>query len=201
MSIVQRKFGPANNDAPLSLDDFESAEYEPGFKYELIDGRLSVAPAPNPPENYLETWLYRELLAYHTAHPAVLGYISNKPRVFVTARRKATVPEPDIAGYSGLDLTGGLRHLDWRDMQPMFLAEVLVDGDPTKDLVRNPELYLAVPSVKEYWVLDGRDDPERPTLIQHRRRGKRWIVREFPFGTTFTTKLLPGFSLLVDPYK
>jgi len=201
MPLVQLKLGPADRDTPLSLDDFESAEYEPGYKYELIDGRLSVAPAPNLPENFLETWLYQELTVYHKRQPEILGYVTSKPRIFVEGRRRSTVPEPDIACYARIDLVGGLRDLAWRDMRPILVCEILVDGDPAKDLVRNPELYLAVPSIKEYWVLDGRLDPERPTLIQHRRHGKRWVVREFPYGSTFTTKLLPGFSLRIDPYK
>lgn len=55
MSTVQLKFGPADHNRPLTLDDFESAEYERGFKYEIIDGRLYVSPLPNPPENILES--------------------------------------------------------------------------------------------------------------------------------------------------
>jgi Uma2 family endonuclease len=84
---------------------------------------------------------------------------------------------------------------------PVLVSEVLVEGEAEKDLERNPELYLAVPSVREYWVLDGRADPNEPTLIQHRRYGKRWVVRRFPYGSTFATKLLPGFTLLIDPRK
>jgi hypothetical protein len=38
-------------------------------------------------------------------------------------------------------------------------------------------------------------------LIQHRRYGKRWVVRPFPYGSTFTTKFLPGFELVIDPRK
>ena len=40
-----------------------------------------------------------------------------------------------------------------------------------------------------------------PSLGNFRRYGKRWVVRSFPYGSTLTTKLLPGFSLLIDPRK
>jgi hypothetical protein len=32
---------------------------------------------------------------------------------------------------------------------------------------------LQVPSIREYWIIDGRDDPGRPVMLVHRRRGRR----------------------------
>jgi hypothetical protein len=61
------------------------------------------------------------------------------------------------------------------------------------------ELYLQVPSIREYWVLDGRIVPEQPRLIQHRRHGKKWIVKDYPFGSVFETRTLPDFKLVLDP--
>ena len=58
--------------------------------------------------------------------------------------------------------------VSWEDVSPILVAEVLYASDPYKDLVRNVELYLRVPSIREYWILDGRDfrrrtDPDRPS--------------------------------------
>jgi Uma2 family endonuclease len=131
----------------------------------------------------------------------VLNSVTNKRRVFVHSRRKATVPEPDIAAYHAFPADRSLRDVRWQDVGPVLVAEVLVEGDPQKDLGPNAELYFDVPTVREYWVLDGRGNPDEPTLIQHRRYGKRWVVRSFPYRSTFATKLLPGFSLLIDPRK
>jgi hypothetical protein len=47
--------------------------------------------------------------------------------------------------------------------------------------------------------VDARDDPEQPTLRVHRRQGKKWVIKDFAFGETYTTSLLPGFRLLIDP--
>ena len=71
---------------------------------------------------------------------------------------------------------------------------------PTPPL-RNVELYLRVPSIREYWIFDPRQDPDRPTLRVYRRRGSRWQrpVDVAP-GETYTTPLLPGFALLLDPH-
>ena len=37
------KLGPGDHNRQLTLDDFESAEYEEGYQYELIDGKLYYA--------------------------------------------------------------------------------------------------------------------------------------------------------------
>ena len=201
MATVQLKLGPADHGRPLSLDDFDDADFEPGFKYEIIDGRLYVSTAPNPAENFLDNWLFLKLTAYSLQHPSVIDYVSYRARVFVHSRKKDTAPEPDITVYHDFPRDRSLKELRWQDLGAILVAEVLVEGDPNKDLRRNLELYLAVPSIREYWVLDGRENPDEPTLIQHRRYGKRWVVRSFPYGSTFTTKLLPGSSLLIDPRK
>jgi Uma2 family endonuclease len=200
MAIVLLKLSPADHGRSLTLDDFDSAEFEPGFRYEIIDGRLYVSHEPDPTENDLELWLFEKLWDYSREKPDVINRVTNKGRVFVHGRAKATVPEPDIAAFADYPLEQRLKGIKWSEISPMLVCEVLV-GSPQKDLQRNVTLYLDVPSIKEYWVLDGRDDPERPTLIQHRRHGKRWVVRSYSHGSTFTTRSLPGFSLLIDPLK
>lgn len=202
MSAVRLKLGPADHGRPVTGDEYEEADFQPGHRYEIIDGRVFVAPLPNLPENRLERWLGRALERYAEQQPAVINYVTTKPRVFVHSRPEDTVPEPDIACYHDFPADDeGEDEVGWGDISPLLVVEVLVDGDPRKDLERNVELYREVPAVREYWVLDGRDNWRQPTLLQHRRYGKRWVVREYPFGTTFTTKTLPGFSLLIDPRK
>jgi Uma2 family endonuclease len=203
MSTVQLKLGPADHGRPLSLDDFESANYEPGFKYEIIDGRLYVSYEPDPTENELELWLMEKLNNYKKLDISAINHVTNKGRVFVHSRRYSTIPEPDIAAFSDYPLPHLRqgRKIKWSDVSPILVVEVLVEGGPEKDLVRNPRLYLEVPTIQEYWVLDGREDAEKPTLMQHRRHGGRWVIRSYPYGSTFTTELLPGFSLIIDPLK
>jgi Uma2 family endonuclease len=111
------------------------------------------------------------------------------------------VPEPDVAGYRDYPLKAPLRDINWEDVSPLLVAEVLVDSDPNKDLVRNVDLYFQVPSIAEYWVLDGRENPDEPTLIVRRRGRKRWVLSEIPYGEEYSPPTLPGFTLLIDPRK
>ncbi|HEY1379730.1 MAG TPA: Uma2 family endonuclease [Gemmataceae bacterium] len=184
----------------VSDEEFEDADFEPGYLYELIDGRLSVLPTPNPSENDLEEWLGYKLRVYSHQAPEVINKVSGKARVFVPGRPGTTCPVPDLTAYRDYPFHLPARARTWRNVSPILVAEILVDSHPHKDLVRNVGLYLQVQTVREYWIIDGRDDPDQPILIVRRRRGRAWLrPREYAYGETYTTPLLPGFSLLIDP--
>jgi Uma2 family endonuclease len=193
------RLGPADHGRPMSFDQFMAGDYVGGYKYELIDGKLYVAPESNLPEDRVETWLYRNLDRYASVHPEVINYVTSGARVFVPASQRTTCPEPDVAAYRGFPLDLPFQTVRWQDVSPLLVIEVPSVDDPNKDYARNRELYLQVTSIREYWILDTRADPERPTLRVHRRWGRRWRVIDLGPGDTYTTKLLPGFELLIDP--
>ena len=90
---------------------------------------------------------------------------------------------------------------NWRDVSPLLVAEILSDDTANKDLVRNRDLYLQVPSIREYWIIDPRQGTRQTILLVYRRRGRGWArVRTVVPGGTYTTPLLPGFSLVVTPH-
>ena len=55
------KIGPEDHGRPMTLEEFQSGDYQEGFHYEIIAGRLYVSPKANYPQNRLEGWLYDEL--------------------------------------------------------------------------------------------------------------------------------------------
>lgn len=196
-TVQQAKYGPADHDRAMTYDEFMSADFEPGFRYELIDGRLYVGPEARLSEAQLVGWLHTALVRLQFEHPELINFITQRARVFVPARPGTTCPQPDLAVFANvpLDFT---EDIDWPDIAPFLVVEVMMGGI-WKDLRRNVELYFQAPAIREYWVVDGRGSLEDLTLIQHRRRGAKWVVREHPFGSTFSTKLLPGFELVIDP--
>ncbi len=196
------KIGPADHGRPMTLDEFEAGDYQEGCQYELIDGKLYVSPLPNFPQGRMEKWIYRKLDDYSILHPEVINFVYNKTRLFVPGRPAPTCPEPDVAAYHDFPLDQEFADIRWQDVIPILAVEIVSPDDPYKDLVRNVELYLQVPSIREYWVVDNRQIAERPTLYVYRRRGQRWQrVIEVGYGETYTTRLLPGFELLIDPRK
>jgi Uma2 family endonuclease len=190
---------PHDHGRPLTLEEFQSADSREGFRYELIDGKLEVSPIPNLPHDFLVEWLGNRLRAYEQTHAAVIRRVQAPARVFVPGRRATTAPEPDLAAYQDFPTDVPVAQLDWRDVSPLLVAEVLSEDTAEKDLVRNPALYLRVPSIREYWVLDPRADADHPALQVYRRRGARW---QRPItvsgGGTYTTRLLPDFTLVLD---
>jgi Uma2 family endonuclease len=201
MATITR-IGPADHGRPMTLDEFEAGSYEEGYQYELIDGKLYVSPLPNPPQGLIERWICRKLDRYSDEYPEILNCVYNKTRVFVLDRPEATCPEPDVAGYHDFPLDQDYRAIRWQDVSPVLVVEVLSPDNPEKDLVRNVELYLQVSSIREYWILDARDDPNHPTMRVYRRRGQRWQRPiEVGPGETYTTRLLPGLELILDPRR
>jgi Uma2 family endonuclease len=83
-------------------------------------------------------------------------------------------------------------------VSPVLVVEVLSVDTADKDLERNRRLYAQVPSIQEYWILDTREGSANLTLYVYRRRGRRWTrPRTVLQGATYTTPLLPGFSLVM----
>jgi Uma2 family endonuclease len=192
---------PADHGRPLTWEEFSTARSQNGYHYEIIHGRLEVSPLPNLPHEELRKWLERLLDRYAEENPAAINHVNSPARVFLpdTEEDDVTAPEPDIACYHDFPVDVPRRERDWRNVSPVLVVEVLSESMADKDLERNRDLYAQVPSIQEYWILDSRGEGDL-TLLVYRRRGKRWgRVRTVPPGCTYTTPLLPGFSLVMTP--
>jgi Uma2 family endonuclease len=197
------KIGPADHGRPMDFEDFATAAWEEGYQYELVDGKVYVSPVPNAPQGFSEKWIYTKVDDYARQRPEIINFVYNKARVFVPDRPGITSIEPDVAAYKDFPLQWLPEEYSWEDVNPLLVAEVLSLDDPDKDLVRNVELYLQVRTIKEYWVLDTRASVSQPTMYVYRRRSRTaWQrVIEVAYGETYTTRLLPGFELILDPRR
>jgi Uma2 family endonuclease len=193
------KLGPADHGRPMTYDEFRAGDYTEGYHYELIHGKLYVAPQPNLSEDGLKEWITDKLKAYAREYPEVINHVTTGARVFLPEEAEVSAPEPDVAAYQAFPLERLFHGLNWQDVSPLLVVEVLSADDPDKDLRRNRDLYLQVPSIKEYWVFDMRGGVERLTMRIHRRSGRRWRVWDLSAGDTYTTRLLPDFNLRLDP--
>jgi Uma2 family endonuclease len=118
----------------------------------------------------------------------------------VPGRPATTAPEPDVAAYRDFPTGRPITKLRWQDVSPLVVIEILSQDTADKDLIRNINLYRQVPSIRESWIIDPRASADEPTLTVHRRRGQGWQRPiEVAAGETYTTRLLPGFVLVMDP--
>src|SRR5258708_1004471 len=107
---------PAWAGRDLSLEEFENADYQGGWRFELIDGRVEVHPTPNPPHDIVVEWLRDRLCAYRDAHAEVINYVTSGCRIFIPGRRLATCPQPDLAGYQGFPVRWPRQLQSWQDI-------------------------------------------------------------------------------------
>ena len=193
--LTSVRFGPHDHGLLISDADLQHAEFRSGYNYEVISGRLYVSPAPDFEHDWIEKHVFGQVFLYSRLHPEVVAYVTDRARVFVPGSHKTTAPEPDLAVYSMLPTS------DWRDASPLVVGEVLRGEDVDKDLFRNVDLYLRVPSIQEYWVFDIRHDAKRPLLLVHRREADHWNVMEFGPEALYETPWLPGLKLTISPSR
>ncbi len=195
-----QRLGPADHGRELTYDEFLAAGYKKGYRYELIDGRLYVSPAANYPHDWVRDHIDEVLRLYKAARPSVVQRISAHCRVFVPGRRKTTCPEPDFAVYQTCPPG---RDVNWEDISPLIVVEIVSPDDRYKDYVRNVDLYQRVPSIREYWVFDRCRDSNGPTLtVYHRATGRqKWKTADFGPEDVYSTELLPGLKLPICPPK
>ena len=200
MATATRTIGPADAGRRMTWEEYQTTVFQEGHRYELIGGRLVVFPPPSPRHGRTWKWVYHRLNAYSDLRPDVINYVIPGSAVFIEERPDDTAPEPDIAAFRDYPLDTEDEIKSWDEVSPILVVEILSPDNAYKDLERNVELYLAVPSIMEYWIFDPRNGLANTTMRVYRRRGRRWQRPiDLGPGETYTTKLLPGFSLLIDP--
>jgi Uma2 family endonuclease len=189
--------GPKDHGRAMTMEEFDQSVDSEGYYFELVDGRVFVSPVPNAPHEWVNHWLAEALRAYSRACPGVINFVSTASRVFPVGRPGPTSLEPDIAAYNDFPTGRPYRQLNWRDIHPVLVAEVLSPDNPEKDVERNVALYPFVPTLQEYWILDALHPTL--TLTAYRRSGRRWRKPiTVPEDGVYTTPLLPGFALTVN---
>ena len=187
MATVQETLviGPEDAGRLMTSEDYDAAEGEEGWRYELIRGVLVVSPIPKKPSRGMASRLIYWLEAYVESR--------GKDENFLTALSEEEIPIPD----------GNRRRCDvavWMGLSPNPVAEdvpaITVEfvskrrSDVKRDDVEKRTEYLAA-GVREYWIIDR----FRRTMTALRRRGSRWVEQIIEEGETFRTPLLPGLEL------
>jgi Uma2 family endonuclease len=194
---AKKVLGSADHGRELTWEEFARTPSQEGYRYELVDGRLYVAPTPELPHDWVAEWIGRAIQRYSGACPSVINYVSRNAGVFVPNRPGLTCLVPDLAAYRDFPHHVPYWQLDWHQVSPILVVEALSPDNPEKDLERNVPLYRQVPSIQEYWILDALGPTL--TLTAYRRRGLRWQkLVTIPQDGTYSTPLLPGYTLRIN---
>jgi Uma2 family endonuclease len=179
--------GPDSSGALLTPDEFDAAEFEAGWRYELLHGVLVVSPAAlrkeRDPNEELGHWL-RNYQEVHPRSAALDATFYEETVVTPTERRRA-----DRVIYAGLGRSPR------EGETPAIVVEFVSAGK--RNLIRDYEEkrdeYLAL-GVAEYWIIDR----FARCLTVYRRAGAGNVKLVVGEGDVYTTRLLPGFELPLD---
>jgi Uma2 family endonuclease len=184
------RYGPRDAGIPLTLDEFEAADYVPGHRYELINGVLVVSPIPLEEERDANEELGSWLRTYGHTHPQ--GDALNLTLPEHNLRTKTNNRRADRCIWCGLDrLPRTKGRVKARDV-PAIVVEFPSSrpADQRRDYDEKRVEYRDL-GVKECWIIDR----FRRKMTVYSWHGKRWAKREYADAAAYTTDLLPGFDL------
>ena len=176
--------GPDSAGVSLTPKEFWEADYEEGWRYELIHGVLIVAPAAAMAERDPNDDLGYRLRWYQEHHPEGGNLDQTAPEQIIDTglnQRRA-----DRVIWAGLGRQPAENEV------PSVVIEFLSPGKRAhlRDYEEKRDEYLAI-GVNEYWLIDRFDR----TVTIFSRQGKKVKKQVIPEGETYESPLLPGFVL------
>jgi Uma2 family endonuclease len=171
---------------PFTYDDYLALP-EDGRRYEVIEGELSVTPAPTPRHQAIQLRLGSLLLTYLDKQP--LG------RVFISpidlALSLVDVVQPDV-----LFIAQGRVHIIAEKNIvgiPNLIIEILSPSSATRDQREKLDLYQRY-GLLEYWIVDPETEAIDVYVSVDNRLEK---VETLKTGDRLFARQIPGFSLEV----
>lgn len=183
-------YGPRDAGMPMTLDEFDEAEFEDGFRYELLKGVLVVTPPALEEERDANEELGHWLRNYQESHPKGSALDLTLPEQNV--RTKTQNRRCDRVIWTGLGRRPRTRGPHRKRDVPTIIVEFpsVRPADQRRDYDEKRIEYRDL-GVREYWIIDR----FRRTMTVYSWRGKRWVKRVISEKGTYATPLLPGFSL------
>jgi Uma2 family endonuclease len=185
------KIGPKDHGKRMSLEDFEHAEVQEGYLYELGRGVVVVTDVPNPPHLMALVAVKRQLSAYDLANPGRICALAAGSDCKVLIRDLASERHPDLAVYKTPPPADDSSA--WEGWIPELVIEVVSPSSGHRDYDEKPDEYLLV-GIREYWVVDPLQQ-EIVVFRRHRGRATRRVLRP---PEMYRTRVLPGFELDCD---
>jgi Uma2 family endonuclease len=170
--------------SPQTFDRLRPERFEPGYRYEVINGVLVVSPYPGPGERSPNDYLGYLLTQYREGQQegSVIDDTLPEQTVAATNRRRA-----DRVIWTSL----GRKPDEISDVPSIVIEFVSIRRrDVRRDYELKRDEYLAA-GVKEYWVIDR----FRRLLTVYRKGLAGTTLVRVTESQNYQTDLLPGFVL------
>jgi Uma2 family endonuclease len=185
MATISVRIGPSDHGRAITPEEFEEAEEEPGYRYELARGVLEVTQVPDEPHALYVCYLYDAIARYRLAHAGAIFLYGGGSEYRLWLPEMISGRHPDVAltlrntpkGYRG-------------SRPPALVFEIVSEGAEahTRDYVAKREEYLRF-GIREYWIVD----PQARTILVLLRDGDAWVERAYSNHQTAEGLVLPGF--------
>ncbi len=186
MSKTAIKIGPADHGKKMSLEDFDHAEVQEGYLYELSRGVITVSDVPKLRHLAQVDAIRMQLMVYRIAHPERIAMIAGSGESKMLLWDLQSERHPDLSVYRTMETHD---QSPWATWVPEIVVEVVSPGSEQRDYQQKREDYLEF-GVREYWIFDA----DRREMLVHRRSGDRWIEKTVRPPKTHRTRLLPGLE-------
>ena len=185
IQLPTQVFGPESSGILMTPEEFDRAEFEDGWRYELIHGVLVVVPPAGPSESDPNETLGQLLRNYQDSHPQGAALDVTLPQFTVRTRTNRRIADRVL--WTGLG-----RLPRWRRDVPSIVVELVSAGrrNRLRDYEEKRDEYLAI-GVREYWVFDRFHSTV--TVFTPAPGGFREKV--YRRRQTLKTPLLPGLTL------
>jgi Uma2 family endonuclease len=176
----------------MSLAEFDHAEVQGGYLYELSRGIITVSDVPNPAHFAQFNVLRRQFTACELAHPERIHGIGGGGECKILLAGLESERHPDLAIYRTPPPAADEEV--WAMWIPEIVVEIVSAGSAPRDYEEKREEYLQF-GVQEYWIVDA----EREQVLVLRRAAGRWAERVLRPPEVYRTRLLPGFEFHCAP--
>ncbi|MBM79633.1 MAG: hypothetical protein CMJ78_03440 [Planctomycetaceae bacterium] len=178
------ELGPDANGITLTPEEFDSADFEAGWRYDLIRGVLIVSPSPSKKERGPNELLARLLGNFQEDHVngSTLDDTLSEETITTNENRRRV----DRAIWTGLG-----RVLVDGDI-PSIIVELVSPGKRNlkRDYEEKRDEFLEI-GVQEYWVIDR----FARTMTVFRPGKRRALKKVYDEDAVYKTSLLLGFEL------
>jgi Uma2 family endonuclease len=184
------RVGPTDHGRTMTLDAFEEADFEEGFRYELARGVLEVSEIPGELHAVIVWFLLSAIRDYQRDHPGIIHRAGGGSEYRFLLPVMQSGRHPDVA----VTLRNTPR--DWRGVRPAVMAfEVVSMGARSRerDYVTKRAEYLAY-GLLEYWIVD----PWEKMMTVLVRDGDSWREQVFRDDQLAAGLVLPGFTIRVS---
>jgi Uma2 family endonuclease len=180
------KIGPDDQGRRMSLEEFDQAEGQEGYLYELGRGVISVMDVPNKRHLAQVDATRMQFYAYRLVDPGRIHRIASGSECKILLAKLDSERHPDLAIYrfpppEGEDI--------WAVWIPDIVIEVVSLGSEYRDYVEKREEYLQF-GIREYWIIDA----QREEMRVLRRRGEKWHERTIRPPEVYRPRSLPGLE-------